>query len=167
MKFPYSFSLPPEPPQPKADAALVEHAYSEFRLNLPAHWLQAPTSEKNACNFHSEQDKATITVSADLYEIAEAKAPALAEHCLDSRHAALTKVSTGVTVLNRSIKAYSGGGALEMHLSAQLPDKQVYLYLGYVTSRKIFNFTLVCEPGNDAAAALFKQIMGNLRVLIP
>ena len=169
MKFSYSFSLPQppaKPPKPPEDAALVEHAYNEFLLNLPAHWRQIPTQE-DSFNYYSEVDKASITISADFYVIPDAKAQACAENCLDGRLQALEKIdSTGVVVLNRTIKPYSGGGALEMHFEAELPGIQ-YLYLGYVSSRKIFNFTLVCEPGREAAGALFDKIMSNIRVMMP
>lgn len=168
MKFSYSFSVPQQPAKPQADEALVEHAYSEFLLNLPAHWRQIPTPTENSFNYYSEVDKASITISADFYGIPDAKAQACAEQCLDSRFQALEKISsTGVVVFNRTIKPYSRGGALEMLFEAELPGNQAYLYLGYVSSRKIFNFALVCEPGRQTAGALFDKIVSNIRVMIP
>ena len=54
-----------------------------------------------------------------------------------------------------------------MQYAAELPGQQSYLYMGYVSSRKVFNFTLDCEPDRDAAASLFNKIMANFRVMIP
>ncbi len=70
-------------------------------------------------------------------------------------------------VAQRSIKPHSGGIGLEMSLAAEVPAEHVYIYLGYVTSRKILNFTLVCKPGKEAAAALFNEIVQDFRPRLP
>ena len=160
--FSYSFSLSP----PKVP--LHEYAYSEFVLSLAADWKQIPNAEENTINFHSEAQSAGITVSADFYEIPEAKAQALAEKCLSSRLEALEKLTPGrVQTLQRTIKPHSGGVGLELSFVAEVPGEHVYIYLGYVTSRKILNFTLVCKPGKEAAAALFNELVRNVRPRLP
>lgn len=167
MKFSYSFNISP-PAAPKPTEKLAEYSYNEFLLDLPEHWRQVATSSDNTLNWHSEVDGATITVSCDFYEVPDSKALGLAEVCLDGRHRALEALAPGqVTVLSRSIKPYSGGGGLEINYSAQIPGS-TYLYLGYVTARKVFNFGLTCGPDRFAAADLYNLMMsGRLRVKLP
>ncbi|MGM9485868.1 hypothetical protein [Ideonella sp. YS5] len=163
--FSFSFSLtPPATPKPK----LHEYGYSEFFLALPAQWTQVPTAEDNTVNFHSAEQGAGITVSADFYEIPDAKAHALAEMNLSSRLEALEQATPSrVVVWQRSIKPHSGGAGLELSFAAEVPGEHIYIYLGYVTSRKILNFTLVCKPGKEAAAALFSQLVPNFQPRLP
>lgn len=163
--FSYSFSLtPPAPPKPE----LHQYEYSEFLLALPSHWKQVPTSEENTLNFQSVEIGAGITISADFYEIPESKAHALAEKNLSSRLDALDRLTPGrVQILQRSIKHHSGGIGLELSFAAEVLNEHFYIYLGYVTSRKILNFTLVCTPGKEAAAALFNGIVPNFRPRLP
>lgn len=163
--FSFSFSLtPPAPPKPKLHA----YEYSEFLLALSAQWTQVPTAQDNTVNFQSAELGAGITVSADFYEIPDAKALALAERNLSSRLEALEQVTPSrVVVLQRSIKPHSGGIGLELSFAAEVPGEHVYIYLGYVTPRKILNFTLVCKPGKEAAAALFNQLAPNFRPSLP
>lgn len=168
MKINYSFKLGSQTSAPKPVEKLVEYSYNEFFLDLPGHWKQIPTSEGNTFNWYSDVEKASITVSADFYEVPEEKAYACAEVCLKGRHDAMESLAPGeVTVLNKSIKPYSGGGGLEICYAAQIP-KSTYLYLGYVTPRKIFHFGLTCGPDKTAAANLFNKIMSEgLRVKMP
>jgi hypothetical protein len=92
----------------------------------------------------------------------------VAEKCLASRAEALEKAGPGrVALIQRSIKPHSGGVGLEMSLVAEIPGECVYLYLGYVTSRKVFNFTLVTPPNQVAAFGLYNKTMGNIRVQLP
>lgn len=167
MKFSYSFSLaPPAPPQAQERLHLYE--YNEFLLSLTEDWTQLPTPEERTFNWYSEKIQAGITVSADFFEVPEAKWSAFAEVNLDSRNQAFGKVAQGpVTVIQRSVKPYSGGGGLEQSFVAH-DSATTYLYLGYVTSRKIFNFTLTCGPDRAAAFDLYNKIMQKwLRVKVP
>ena len=169
MKISYSFNLtPPVPVQIQAPEMLVEYSYNEFFLDLPEHWKQYPTSEGNSFNWHSSVENAAVTTSADFYEVPENKALQLAEVCLNGRNDAMEALAPGkVTVLQRSIKPYSGGDGLEMAYAAQIPG-HTYLYLGYVTARKVFNFGLTCGPDKFAAADLYNKFMqGRLRVKLP
>jgi hypothetical protein len=167
VQFKYSFSLTP-PAAPKPPGKLVEYSYNEFFLDLPEHWRQYATSEDNSFNWHSEVENAGITISADFYEIPDEKAHTFAEVCLKGRHDAMEAMAPGqVTVLTRSVKPHSQGIGLEMSYSAQIPG-HTYIYLGYATSRKVFNFGLTCGPDKFAAADLFNKTMRErLRVKLP
>lgn len=162
----YSFSLtPPAPPAPAEQ--LHEYSYSEFLIDLPAHWKQIPSAVDNTITFRSDAHGAAIIISADFYEIPEAKAQAVAEQCLGSRLEALEQATPGrVGVLRRSIKPHSGGVGLELALVAETPE-QVHIYLGHVTSRKILNFALTGRPGTQAAAELFNKAITNYRPKFP
>lgn len=169
MKINYSFSLtPPAPVAPKPVEKLVEYSYNEFFLDLPEHWRQFLTPQDNTFNWHSEVENASITLSADFFQVPDEKARECAEVCLKGRHDAMEALAPGqVTVLTRSITPHSQGGGLEMSYSAQIPG-HTYIYLGYVTSRKIFNFGLTCGPDKFAAADLFNKTMRErLRVKLP
>jgi hypothetical protein len=169
LKISYSFTLPPTPTSPPKPAEkLAEYSYNEFLLDLPTHWRQIPTSEDNSLNWRSDVENASITVSADFYQVPDEKAQALAEVCLKSRLEALERLApSNVNVLSQSIKPYSQGGGLELSFTAEIPGN-VYMYLGYVTPRKIFNFTLVCGPDKFAAADLYNKTMKErLRVKVP
>lgn len=168
MKINYSFQLTPQQNSSVVTDKLVEYSYNEFFLDLPPHWRQIPTQDNNTFNWYSSQEEASITVSADFYEIPEEKAYALAEKNLSSRKETLEISKPGsVSILQQTIKPHSGGVGLEMSFCAEIEGETVYLYLGYVTSRKVFNFTLVSQKDKQAASALFNQIMGNVRVKLP
>jgi len=164
VKVNYSFSFTqPAPPKPK----LAEYSYNEFLLDLPSHWKQLPTPEDNSFNFYSEMDGASITISADFYAIPDDKAVRFAENCLESRHHALeTQFPDQVEVIRRTAHPHSGGSAIELMYGAEIPGS-MYFYLGYVTSRKILNFTLVCKPERAGAAVLFNSIISNFRPRLP
>lgn len=166
MKFSYSFSLTPTT-APAAEK-LVPYDYNEFMLSLPEDWRQVPTSEEGAFNWYSERLKAGITVSADFYEIPEEKWADFAEKCLRGRHEALLHAfPDSVDVLSQSVKPYSGGGGLELSYAAHTPEC-TYLYLGYVTGRKVFNFALTCSADKTAAIHLYnKTLQERLRVRVP
>jgi hypothetical protein len=169
MKINYSFSLSTAAPAPeKAPEKLVEYSYNEFFLDLPEHWRQIPTQEERTLNWHSAVENASVTISADFYEVPEEKASKFADVCVNGRHEAMESLAPGkVTVLQRSIRPYSGGGALEIAYAAQIPG-HTYLYLGYVSARKVFNFGLTCGPDKFAAADLYNKFMKErLRVKLP
>jgi hypothetical protein len=169
LKINYSFSLTsPTPATPTPSEKLVEYSYNEFLLGLPEHWRQHPTQEDNSFNWYSEVENASITLSADFYQVPDQKAHELAEVCLKGRNDAMEALAPRqVTVLSRSIKPHSQGTGLELSYSAQIPG-HTYIYLGYVTSRKIFNFGLTCGSDKFAAADLFNKIVREgLRVMLP
>jgi hypothetical protein len=164
--FSYSFSLTPQKPQ--EPEPLDEYSYSEFYIDLARHWKQIPTPIDNTINFHSEQTDAGITISTEFYEIPDAKAQAIAQKCLESRVRSLKDLdSESVIVLQQTIRPHSGGIGLELSLVAEIPEKHVYIYLGYVTSRKILSFTLVCKQGRQEAAELFNKTIENYRPRLP
>lgn len=165
MKFNYSFSLTsPTPPVEK----LHPYNYSEFSLSLPEDWRQVPNAEESTLNWYSDKAQAAITISADFYEVPEEQWNALGEVNLESRHRALQSTTAGpVSVIARSIRPYSGGGGLELSYAAETLET-TYLYLGYVTARKVFHFTLTSEGGKAAAIALYDETMQKrLRVKVP
>ena len=165
--FSYSFSLTPARPAEPVEP-LHEFSYNEFLLDLPYHWKQVITPEENSFNFHSSSLEAGITISADFFAVPDAKAAAFAEVCLNSRLEQLEKLEPGkVEVLHRTIKPHSGGVGLELAFAAELAGKNIYTYLGYVTSRKVLNFTLVCRPDRQAAAKLFNETMLHYRPKLP
>lgn len=116
MKISYSINLtPPVTAHTQASEKLVEYSYNEFFFDLPEHWKQHPTAEDNSFNWHSSVENAAITISADFYEVPDDKALELAEVCLNGRNDAMEALAPGkVTVLQRSVKPYSGGNGLEM-----------------------------------------------------
>ena len=52
-------------------------------------------------------------------------------------------------------------------LAAEVEGGAVDLYLGYVTSRKILNFSMICPPGSHEAAALFNATVPGFRPRLP
>lgn len=169
MKISYSINLtPPVTAHTQAAEKLVEYSYNEFFLDLPEHWRQHPMAEDNSFNWHSSVENASVTISADFYAVPDDKALKLAEVCLNGRNDAMEALAPGkVTILQRSVKPYSGGEGLELAYAAQIPD-HTYLYLGYVTARKVFNFGLTCGPDKFAAADLYNKFMQRrLRVKLP
>src|SRR4030095_5141660 len=72
----------------------AEYSYNEFFLDLPEHWRQYLTSEDNTLNWHSDVENASITVSADFYEVPDEKAAMkFAEVCLSGRHNAMESLA--------------------------------------------------------------------------
>jgi len=167
MKFSYSFNLSPAAPPPPSEK-LFPYDYNEFLLSLPEDWKQVPTTEERTFNWLSEKEQAHISISVDFYEVPQSKWAAFAEVNLSSRQKGFETASGGdVTVISRTVKPYSGGGGLELSYAAH-DAKMTYLYLGYVTSRKAFNFTLTYGADTAAAVALYnKTLQQRLRVKIP
>lgn len=163
MKFSYSFSLPQKQPVEQ----VYEYSNSEFLLDLPAHWKEAPSTTDNTVNFTSNTHEAALIVSADFFEIPDSKAHLLADKCLSSRIDALEQLSPGqVNVLRRTITPHSGGVGLELSLAVETPQ-HIHIYLGYVTSRKILNLTLIAKPDRHAAAELFNKIVACYKPKLP
>lgn len=107
-------------------------------------------------------------VSVDFYEAPASKWAATAEVSLNSRQKALAEVcDSSLTVIGRSAKPYSGGGGLELSYAAHTDDT-THIYLGYVTSRKVFNFSLTGGASRGALIQLYNRIVqGQLRVKVP
>jgi len=161
----YSFPLTPPAQQPP-----VKHTYdgSEFLLDLLPKWRQVPTDEDRALNFQSDEDGAVIIISADFFDIPADQAQGIAEQCISSRIEAIQVASAKpVQVLKQSIKPHTGGVGLEMSFASEVEGEHVHLYLGYVTSRKILNFSMVCQPGKQEAVALFNATVPGFRPRLP
>lgn len=158
----YTFQLT-EPPAP----ARQRHDYSEFLLELEPRWRQIATDEDNALNFESDVDGAAIILSTDFFDIPDDQAQGIAEQCLASRLAAIQAASAKpVQVIAQSIQAHVSG-ALEMSFASEVEGEHVHLYLGYVSSRKLLNFSMICQPGRQAAAALFNATVPGFRPRLP
>ena len=161
----YSFPLVPPAPRPT-----VKRSYDnpEFRLDLLSKWRQIPTDEDSALNFQSDDDGAVIVISVDLLDITVDQAQAIAEQCMASRVEAIQSASAKpVQVLQQSIKPHAGGVGLEMSFASDVAGEHVHLYLGYVTPRKILNFSMVCQPGRQQAMALFNATVPGFRPRLP
>jgi hypothetical protein len=168
MKFNYSFNLPQAASAPVAPKKVIAYDTSEFSLDLADHWQEAQVGQQNTLNWISEQESASITLSVDFYDIPADKAHAVAENVLSARHSALTaSTSTPISVLRREVKPHSGGIGLELVYFAEVQNECAYQFIGYVTSRKIFNFTVVSTRGPQHATTLFQSVMGSLRVNLP
>ena len=165
----YAFKLPQAAPTTATAAApRTDYAYNEFVLSLPSDWAPTATPQENSFNWFSQQAGASITVSVDFYEVSDALAVSLAEKNLLARQEGLERSAPKpVTVIERSIKPHSGGVGQEMIFAAEVQGECFYLYMGYVTPRKIFNFTLVSQAEQAQAFALFNALMGSLRVNLP
>ena len=146
---------------------IISHSYNEFVLDLPEHWKGVPANEPDTLSFRSDLEQAVITVSAEFYVIPADKMEAIAAHCADSRLKNLHEMRGEVNVLSRIIKPVATGEGLEVVFGAEVPGERIFLYVGYVTSHKVFNFTLACLPERNAAAALFDKVIPGLQVKMP
>lgn len=167
MKFSYSFSLPTAA-SPATAEKLHSYDYNEFLLSLSADWRQVPNPRERTLSWYSDKLEAEITVSVDFYEVPESKWANVAEVTLDARHKALVEAcGDALAVINRSAKPYSGGGGLEISYAAHTGD-MTHLYLGYVTSRKVFNFSLTGGANSAALIEFYNKLMqSQLRVKVP
>ncbi len=166
MKINYKFSLTPAPPpQPPK---LVEYSFNEFWIDLPEHWKQYPSADPNSLNFHSDVEGASIIVSVQYFAIPDDKAQSVAENNLKTRiHVHEEQFPGCVEVIHRSLKPHSTGDGLEMSYAVEVPGKHVFIYLGYVTSRKILNLLMVCKPDRHEAARLFNNTMRKFSAKLP
>ena len=163
MTISYSFKLPQRQPVEQ----LYEYSTNDFLLDLPAHWKETQSTTDNTVNFTSNVHDAALIISADFFEIPDSKAHLVADKCLNSRIDALEQLSPSqVNVVRRTISPHSGGGGLELSLAVETPQ-HVHIYLGYVTSRKILNLTLIAKPDKYAAAELFNKIVASYQPKLP
>lgn len=161
----YSFSLTPPAPPAAARRAFSD---SEFQLELAAAWRPIPTQEENTLTFRWDADGTALIISADFHEIPADQAQAVAEQCVGSRIEAHRAASRApLTVLHRAIQPHSSGAGLEMAYAAESAGEHVHLYLGYVTSRKLLNFSMVCPLARPAAVALFNATVPGFRPRLP
>lgn len=172
MKINYSFKMNPPAPAPalaqRPKERLAEYSYNEFWIDLPEHWRQVPVSHDRTVQFYSDVEGASITISVDFYEVSDEKVVRVAEKLLETHTETISTISDGKgSVLKRSIKPHSGGVGLEASIAADLENGSIFVYLGYVTTRKIFNLTLIAKADRMSAAALFNNTMANLRVKLP
>ena len=166
--FSYSFSARPTAQAAPAKPEPHRYEHSEFLLVLSSDWKQVPTAARDRLKFSATGLGANIAVSVDSREIPDAKTAAIAQENLSLQLQAIEQLAPGrVQLLHRNIKPHSGGVGLELSLAAEVPGEHVHVYLGYVTSRKVLNFMLVCRPGRQAAAALFNDIVPNFRPRLP
>ena len=164
------YSFPLTPPAPTPAAAQHQYAYSEFVLDLSTRWRQTPTEDDNTLNFECDEEGAVLVIAADFYDIPDDKAQALAEQCLGTRLKALHAAGSGpVHVLQQRIQPHTSGTGLELSLAAEVGGDaaHVHLYLGYVTSRQVLHFSMVCRPGRQAAVALFNATVPGFRPRLP
>jgi hypothetical protein len=165
----YKFSLsPPAPPKSPAEPKLIEYSYNEFWLDLPEHWKQYPSPDKNTLNWHSDVEGAAIIVSVQYYATPKEKWQELAEVMVKSRLDAHEEQYPGrIEVLHRSIKPHSGGEGLEVSYAAEAAGDTVFIFLGYVTSKKLLNLQMVCKPDRHEAARLFNNTMRKFSAKLP
>ncbi|WP_170133590.1 hypothetical protein [Undibacterium pigrum] len=163
VNYSFSFTSPAKPVQ-----KLIEYSYNEFLIDLPVHWKPVPSTESNTITFQSGIEDASIIISADFYDIPPSKAQAVAERCVESRLSVHEQqFPARVEVIQRSIHAHSGGVGLELSYAAAVPGDHMFVYLGYVTPRKILNFTLVCGPDRSKASTLFNATIQHFRPKLP
>lgn len=161
----FKYSFPVAPPAPPATRS---QAYSEFMLELATQWQPRPHEEANTLIFQSDEDGAALIISVDFFDIPDEHAQGVAEQCIASRLGALQAASDQpLQVLHQAIQPHSGGTGLEMSFAAELGDEHVHLYLGYVSARKVLNFSMVCQPGRQAAVALFNATVPGFRPRLP
>ena len=169
MKISYSINLTPLAPTPTPrPEKFVEYSYNEFWLDLPEHWKQYPAPDKNTLNWHSEKEGASIIVSVQYFATPKEKWEELANVIIQSRLDVHEDQYPGqVEVLHRSVKPHSGGEGLEISYAAEAAADTVFIFLGYVTSRKILNLQMVCKPDRHEAARLFNNTMRKFSAKLP
>ena len=168
MSYKFPFSVTPTGQAAQPVQKWVEHAYNEFAIDLPAHWELVPNPEENTFTYNSKTEDASIIISADFYAIPSSLEQATAEKCIHSRLSFIEQQNPGrVEVIHRSIRPHSGGVGLELSYAAEIFDDHMFMYLGYVTSRKILNFNMICKPERAKALALFNATIKSFRAKLP
>ncbi|GAB3651134.1 hypothetical protein [Ramlibacter alkalitolerans] len=169
MQISYKFSVPaPTPPKESRSDGIVRHTYNEFSLDLQDHWQSYPSPDPKTLNFYSDKTGAAIILSVQFFAVPDEKAEELANVCIDSRIEAHEQQFPGrVKVLTRSVRPHPGGIGWETSYSAEAEGHNLFIYVGYVTPRKVLNFQMVCNPGREEGAALFNQVMEGFRVKMP
>jgi len=70
-------------------------------------------------------------------------------------------------VLRRLIWLRSGSSDIEMTYAAEVEGEHLFLYFGYMTSRKLLGLLLICRPDRGAASRLFTETLGRFRARCP
>lgn len=141
--------------------------YGEFKLDVADKWKQYIGPEEDVLMLQSAEDKASLTISTHLMEIAIEKAQSIADANIRSRIEAHKTHYPNLQLIDASITVHSSGAALEMFYSVGETDKAMLMYIGWVTPKKILSALLVAPADSAAAADLFKQTMSGLQPRIP
>jgi hypothetical protein len=146
---------------------LVEYTYTEFWIDLPANWQQTDTGQANVLNWHSSEDEASLTISAEFIDIPAGTESVFAATTVVNRKEALEKaMNRPLTILHESSRPHSQVG-YDISFGVQVGDEFIVNYAGYVSPRKILHFTLVSKRDKQTAHALYQQLISHLRVKLP
>lgn len=160
MVYRYTVSLTP--------ATTRDSVYSEFVLDLPPAWQAQPPEEDNTVAFHQPAADAALVVSVDFIASGADDLEALGEQVIAQRLAALAHATPGDwQTLQQQQRPHRSGAGIELSFAAELPGRQVALYLGYATPRKLLHFLMICGPDRPAALALFNATVPHFKPRLP
>jgi len=168
-KLDYTFSAPAALfPGAIHSGGIARHSYDEFSLDLDGHWKVVPSVEAGTFTFRSEREGATIVVKLGLFSIAEDQGSKVAETNMNGQIAAYRQQCPGgVEVLRWMVRPHPNGKGTEMTYAVEVNAERLFLYFGYVSSRKLIGLLLICRPDREASARLFGQVVDGFRAKCP
>lgn len=147
---------------------LVEYTYDEFWIDLPSHWAMLKDGkDEYLLNWASEQDKASLTISAEFREIPLGTQSVVARMLIANRKESLEKgLGRPVKTMYESAKPNAQVG-YNVGFGLDAGEDVIVHYAGYISTRKILHFTLMSSRGRDAGSILYQQLVDRLRVKLP
>ena len=169
LKLNYTFSVPPTAPFGEMrPCRATRHSHEEFFIDLPDHWGATSSSNPSTFNFRSDEEDATLILELGFFTTVEERGHATAETNVNSQiEAYKQQCPGGVEVLRRLIRPHSSGNGTEMTYAVEVNEEHLFLYFGYLTSRKLVGLLLICGPEREASARLFSEVVGGFRAKSP
>ncbi|RSZ36892.1 MULTISPECIES: hypothetical protein [unclassified Variovorax] len=163
-----------KPPQEQSSpigtdaAATVRHAHEEFYIDLPLHWKALGNDDPDTLNFQSEAEDASIILSLRTFETLEESDLDAAERNVNAQIEFYSQTYPGrVETLWRMARPHSGGVGAEMSYAVDADAQRIFLYLGYVTQRKLVNLLVIGGPDREKSKRLFFDAVSKFRAKSP
>lgn len=152
-------------------------SHAEFEFNSALEWQQAPTQEASRMVLVNQETGTTLTLSMDTFAIPAEKFEEVARQVVKIRQDAHRKsvenvLKDGEPVQlvfgDERIAPHASGLAWEMSYAGSEAGKKVFMFLGYVTARKIVHlFVDTRLPLAAGEIDVFQDVLKGFHVTLP
>lgn len=155
----------------------TEISHPEFDFSSPREWQKLPSNDASRVVLRCPEAGTTITLTMDAMAIPADKLEEVAKKVLDVRKETHRKAAQSAAPAGETVKMVFGDERLQRHASGQAWElsylgtqagKNIFAFLGYVTSRKIAHLYIETSlPVADGEGAILKEVLDGFKILVP